>query len=337
VETVAAGSVEQTLELTGWVTADARVEMASKVAGRIESLSVTMPEGARRPVEVGLTLVQGQALAVIDHDMHLAQVAAAQAEVEARQVQLAEAERERKRVISLFEQGTIPAQQRDRAASAAELAAAGLNLATANLELAELNLRESTIVSPIDGVITAQHIDEGNLVSQGQRIVSIADIRTVRVLAAAPERYAARIARGMPVRIGVDAFRDRTFEAQVYCVHPVLDEQTNTIRVEVRLPNDELLLRPGMFARMTLVLDRKDNAVVVPRDVVLGGKIDQPYVYVIEDGAARKRLVEIGLREGERYEIAAGLRPGESLVVNGMHYLADGVRADVVRSEEVLQ
>jgi multidrug efflux pump subunit AcrA (membrane-fusion protein) len=63
--------------------------------------------------------------------------------------------------------------------------------------------------------------------------------------------------------------------------------------------------------------------------------MDEPYVYVIEDGVARKRVVKIGLKEGARWEIAAGLRPGESLVVNGMHYLADGLRADVVRLEDI--
>jgi len=335
VEPVSTGSVEQTVELTGWITASTRVEVASKVAGRIESLSVMLPDGSPRPVEVGLSLTRGQQLAVIDHDMHLAHVTAAKAEIEARQVQLAEAEREKKRVIGLFEQGSVPAQQRDQAFTNAELAAAGLNLAQANLDLAQINLRESTITSPLDGVITAKHIDEGNLITQGQRIVCVADIKTVKVLAAVPERYGPQIKQGMPVKIVVDAFRARAFEARVYSVYPALDEQTHTISAEIRLQNEERLLRPGMFARVALVLDRKDNVVVIPRDVILGGKIDKPYVYVIADGIAERRLVEIGLGEGARCEITAGLRSGESLVVNGMHYLADGIRVDVVRLEDI--
>lgn len=344
VEPVGAGAIEQTLELTGWIEANARVEIASKVAGRIESLSVgpgpedraaVGPEGSRRPVEVGLPVTRGQALAVIDHAMHTAQVAAAEAEVQARQVQLAEAERERARVVGLFEKGSAPEQQKDKAVTVAELAAAGLSLANANLELAQINLRESTIVSPIDGVVTAKHIDEGNLVTQGQRIVCVADVNTVKVLAAVPERYGPQIRPGMPVRICVDACRDRTFEAQVYSVYPALDEQTHTIQVEIRLQNGERLFRPGMFARVTLILDRRENAVVVLRDVILGGKVDPPYAYVVEQGVARKRLVEIGLTQGPRCEIKSGLKPGESLVVNGMHYLADGIGAEVVRLEDI--
>jgi membrane fusion protein (multidrug efflux system) len=335
VERVGTGSIEETLEVSGLCLPNARVEVASKIAGRIESLSVTMPDGSRCPVEVGLSLTRGQQLAVVDHDMHLAQVAVAEAEVKAREVQLAEAQRERSRVVGLYEKGSATEQQRDQAITAAELAAAGLTLAQANLELARINLRESTIVSPIDGIVTAKHIDEGNLVAQGQRLVSVADIETVKVLVAVPERYGPQIGQGMPVRIAVDAFRDRVFEAQVYSVYPALDEQTHTVCVEIRLDNADLRLRPGMFARVTLVFARKQDVVIVPRDVILGGKIDEPYVYVVEEGVARKRLVEIGLREGARCEIASGLRPGESLVVNGMHHLADGLRADVVRLEDI--
>jgi membrane fusion protein (multidrug efflux system) len=332
---VGVGSIEQTLEVTGWVAANTRVEVASKVAGRIESLSVTAPEGSSRPVEVGLLVAKGEPLAVIDHDVHQAQVAAAEAEVRTREARLAEAQREKKRIGALFEKGSITEQARDQAVTAEEVAEAGLNLAQANLELARINLRESRILSPMDGIVTARHIDEGNLVTPGQRIVSLADIRTVKVLVAVPERYGPQVRPGLPVRMAVDGLPGHTFEAQVYCVYPALDEQTDTLRVEMRLPNNEMLLRPGMFARVALILARKEDVVVISRDVILGGKIDQPYVYVIQDGVARKRLVEIGLTQGERNEITAGLDPGASLVVNGMHYLADGVRADVVRLEDI--
>jgi membrane fusion protein (multidrug efflux system) len=296
---------------------------------------VAAADGSPRPVEVGLRVARGRQLAVIDHDVHLAQVTAAEAEVKTREARLAEAQRERKRIVGLFEKGSITEQARDQAVTADEVAAAGLNLAKANLELARINLRESRILSPIDGIVTAKHIDEGNLVTPGQRIVSLADIRTVKVLVAVPERYGPQVRQGLPARMAVDGLPGRTFETQVYCVYPALDEQTGTFRVEMRLSNDEMRLRPGMFARVTLILDRRDNVVVIPRDVILGGKLDKPYVYVVESGVARKRLVEIGLTQGERNEITAGLDPGATLVINGMHYLADGLRADVVRLEDI--
>jgi RND family efflux transporter MFP subunit len=335
VEPVGTGAIEQTVELTGVIMANKRVEVASKVAGRIESLSATMPDGSRQSVDVGLAVTQGQQLAVIDHDMHLVHVAAAEAEVKAKQVQLAEAQRESKRIVGLFEAGSATEQARDQVLTASELAVAGLSLVQANLELARINLRESTITSPIDGVVTARHIDEGNLVGQGQRIVSLADIKTVRVLAAVPERYSPQVCQGLPVKIAVDAFKDRVFDANIYCVYPALDEQTHTIRLEIRLSNNDLLLRPGMFAHVKLVLGRRDQAVVIARDVILGGKIDSPYVYVVENGRAQKRVVGIGLMDDARYEIVSGLQTGENLVVNGMHHLADGTAVEVVRLEDI--
>ena len=339
VEVVSPGSIEETIELTGWIKANQIVDIASKVAGRVESLRVPSDGSDSVVVEEGVSVKKGQQLAIIDHDVYLAQLVAAQASVRAKEVELADAEREKKRVIALYKGGSATEQSKDKAMTAAELAAASLSLTKANLELAQINLRESMIVSPIDGIVTAKHIDEGNLIRSGDQIVTIADMKTVRVIVAATEKYGAQITVGMPAKIKVDAFAERTFDASVHSIHPALDAQTHTIQVEIRLDNDELLLKPGMFARVTLITKRKDNVVVVPRDVVLGGKIDEHYVYVIEEASAgkiaRKHFVEIGIQQADRYEITNGLKEGETLVVNGMNYLADGMDVEVVRIEDI--
>ncbi len=339
VEVISAGSIEETIELTGWIKANQIVDIASKVAGRVESLRVPSDGIDSVAVEESVSVKKGQQLAIIDHDVYLAQLVAAQASVRAKEVELADAEREKKRVIALYEGGSATEQSRDKALTAAELAAASLSLAKANLELAQINLRESRIVSPVDGIVTAKHIDEGNLIRSGDKIVTIADMRTVKVIVAATEKYGAQITVGMPAKIKVDAFAERTFDASVHSIHPALDAQTHTVQVEIRLNNDELLLKPGMFARVTLITKRKDNVVVIPRDVVLGGKIDEHYVYVVEQASAgkiaRKCIVEIGIQQADRYEITSGLKAGETLVVNGMNYLADGMDVEVVRIEDI--
>jgi len=339
VELVSAGSIEETIELTGWIKANQIVDIASKVAGRVESLRVPSDGSDSVAVEEGVSVKKGQQLAIIDHDVYLAQLVAAQASVRAKEVELADAEREKKRIVALYEGGSATEQSRDKAVTAAELAAASLSLAKANLELAQINLRESMIVSPIDGIVTAKHIDEGNLIRSGNQIVTIADMKTVRVIVAATEKYGAQITVGMPAKIRVDAFAQRTFDASVHSIHPALDAQTHTIQVEIRLGNEELLLKPGMFARVTLITKRKDNVVVIPRDVVLGGKIDKHYVYVVEEASAdkiaHKRFVEIGIKQADRYEITDGLKAGQTLVVNGMNYLADGMSVEVVRIEDI--
>jgi len=339
VETVSTGQIQETRELTGWIEASKGVDVKSKVSGRIESLQVVLDSGETVAVEEGLAVNRGQQLAVIDHDLYLAEVAAAEANVKARQVELADAQREMKRIVALYEGGSATEQARDKAVTAAQLAAAVLDSAQAALERARINLRESTIVAPIDGIVTAKRIDEGNLINPGERIVTIADMKTVKIVVAASEKYSSEVASGTPAEIRVDASPEKVFTAKVYSVYPALDPETHTVQVEIRLNNDQLLLKPGMFARVTLIANRKDDVVVIPRDVVLGGKIDKPYVYVIEENdgkkIARKSVVEVGVIQADRCEIIDGLKAGQTLVVNGMHFLADGIPAEVVRIEDI--
>ncbi len=335
VETVGTGTIEKTIEVTGWIRASQIVDIASKVSGRLESLRIVSEDGTETAVEEGVGVMKGRQIAVIDHDVYLSQVEAAKATVKAREVELADAEREKKRIIALYEGGSATEQNRDKAVTMAQLAAASLNTARANLELAEINLRESTIISPIDGIVTNKYIDEGNLIKIGDKIVTIADMKTVKVVVAIAEKFGGEVAAGTPVKIKVDTFADRVFDTNVYSVYPSLEEQTHTIQVEIRLDNSEMLLKPGMFARVTLVTEAKKDVIVISRDVVMGGKIDKPYVYTVENGVAHKQEVTVGITQADRCEITEGLKAGEMLVVNGMHLLTDGSSVEIVRLEDI--
>jgi len=329
------GSIEETIELTGWIRANNVTEVTTKVSGRIESLQLVTDGNRPVDVEEGLEVTKGQQLAVIDHDIYQAHLDSARAAVEAAQVEVADAERERKRILALYEGGSATEQSKDKALTAAELAAANLNSAKANMKLAEINLRESTIRSLINGIVTAKHIDVGNLINIGQRIVTVADMKTVKLVVSASERYVGKIAKGTAARVRVDAFGVKDIEAKVYSVYPALDEQTHTIQAELRLENKDLMLKPGMFAKVTLVLQQKNDVVVVPRDIVLGGKVDDAYVYIVQDDVAHKRIVKTGIVQADRCEITEGLEAGEKIIVNGMYYLEDGKKVKVVRLEEV--
>jgi membrane fusion protein (multidrug efflux system) len=350
VNTVTTETIEAMVELTGWINANSVVVVKSKVPGRIESLRAVLPDGNSVALEEGVEVRKEQSLAVIDHDVYAVEVdrasavvAAAEAGLQTANVELNDAEREFKRMAALFEGGSTTAQNRDKAQTTAQMTAAKVKMmesqlrqAKAAMELAGINLRESTIISPVSGVITRKHIDLGNLVTVGEPIVTIADVSTVKIVAGLAERYAGAIKAGMLVRIKVDAFENRQFEAEIYSVYPAVDEQSREVQVEIRIDNSsDLLLKPGMFARVILVMQRKDDVVVISRDAVLGGKIDEPYVYVVENGIARKHIVKIGIKQGDKYEITDGLKKGQSLVVNGMQFLADGIAVEVVRIEDI--
>jgi membrane fusion protein (multidrug efflux system) len=160
-------------------------------------------------------------------------------------------------------------------------------------------------------------------------------MKMVKIVVAASERYSGKIQAGMKVKVRMESLGEREFEAEVYSVYPSLDEQTHSIQAEIRLNNEKLQFRPGMFAKVKLILQHKKDVVVVPRDVVLGGKVDEPYVYLVEDGVAHKRTVKTGITEGENIEITEGLKAGETIVVNGMNYLIDGTKVEVVRLKDI--
>jgi len=350
VQQVDSNSIEETIEVTGTIKANSVVYLKSKVPGRLESLNTVGPDGGAVAVEEGLAVAKGQQIAVVDRQVYSAEVARAEAAVRAAEatlrsyrIELADAEREKKRISTLYTGGSVTEQSRDKAITAAESSAAKatgaeaqLAQARATMELAQINLRESNVVSPIDGIVTKKHIDRCNLINVGDTIVTIADMKNVKLVIGFAERHQLKIRAGLPARIQVDSFPEMVFLGKVHLVYPAVDERTRTIQVEIRLDNSELLLKPGMFARVTLVTDSRNDVVVIPRDVILGGRIDdRPYVYVIGSGIAHKRFVKIGIKQGERWQISEGLAPGETLVVNGMNYLTDGSKVRVVRMEAI--
>ncbi|HSV27606.1 MAG TPA: efflux RND transporter periplasmic adaptor subunit [Sedimentisphaerales bacterium] len=333
VEIVSKGDIEEIISATGLVEARAIVHVMPKVSGRLESLAAVASDGSTVRVEEGVSVGRGQQIGEIDRALHAAAASQAVAQVAAVRAEADDAERESRRMASLFESGSATAQMRDRASAAAQATAARLKAAEAASELAQINLRESVLRSPLDGVVTRRHIDEGNLVSVGQPVVTIADMAEVKVVVNIPDRLAAVVTEGMPCRLMVDAYPDKVFEAYVRTVYPALAPETLSLQVEIRLDNSKMKLKPGMFARVELVTAQKEDVVVLPIDAILGGKVGEAFVYVVEDGTARRRVVERGIIQADRVEITGGLDAGEQLVVTGMTYLKDEMKVEVISGE----
>jgi membrane fusion protein (multidrug efflux system) len=335
VQNVSKGDIEQLVLVTGMVEARAVVHVMPKVSGRLESLAVKGDGGKAVRVEEGLTVRKDQQIGQIDRDLYQAAASQAEAQAAAARAEAADAEREKKRMTSLFDGGSVTAQMRDKAATAAEMAQARLKAAQATQELSAINLRESVLRSPMDGVVTKRHIDEGNLVGVGQPVVSIADVAEMKVIVSISEKYAGMIREGLPCRLMVDAYPGKVFSASVKSVYPALDAGTRSLQAEIRLDNAGMELKPGMFARVELVAAQKKDVVVIGKDAVMGGKVSEAFVYVVKDNTAHKKLVERGVIQGDMVEITSGLDEGEQLVVNGMTYLKENIKVEVVSMEAV--
>lgn len=335
VRAIQSGTISQSVRVTGEVRALQAVQIVPKIAGRLERLR--LPDGAL--LDEGVAVEKGQELAVIEHAQLSAAVRLAETALEVAKaardtakVTAADALREKERWVRLRREGSGTEQQLDQATTAQERAEAQLKLAEAQVAQAEaalaqakVHLDDAMVRAPFSGLITRKYVDEGAFVGPATPLVNLVDISQVETTGGVAGRHYAKLAVGKTRAIvEVDALPDTTFEGALTRVRPELDRVTRTVAVTICVPNPERKLKPGMYARIELVLDRREGVPVVPDEAIVlaGGKAR---VFVVQDGRARVRPIRVGLREGVLNEVVEGLRVGELVVVRGQQLLGDGM------------
>jgi HlyD family secretion protein len=252
------------------------------------------------------------------------------------------------RAEKLFEQGLISAASRDDARRAyvealnkqmaarrgvavsraqVEQARAQVAVAQAALERARQDLEYATIVSPMDGVVLSRDVQVGDAVSsilvlgsQATLLMTLGDIREVYVKGKVDEADIGKVYVGQPARISVEAFRDRTFTGRVTKISPLGVEKDNvtTFEVRVSIQNDRGELRPNMSANAEIVLQEKHHVLLIPEQALIYDSARHCFVEVPDPRAkeGRRRVpVRVGLTNGVKAEVIAGLRPGDRVVL----------------------
>ena len=212
-----------------------------------------------------------------------------------------------------------------RRAAEENLAAARsqVKAAEANLEEARLYLRRSTITSPLDGYVDHTFFEAGEFVPAQDPVLRIVQVKPVKAVFHLPERDVPFLQAGTEASVTVVALSARAFEGTVSLIGVTSDPATSTYRMEVDLENGDGLLRPGMLARLRLLRQAIDGAITVPVFAVISGEEDS-YVFLHDDGIARRRTVITGIINGDRVQVAAGVEPGELVIVKGQRDLEDG-------------
>lgn len=205
-----------------------------------------------------------------------------------------------------------------------DLAKANVRRAEASLKLAEQRLQYCTITAPISGVITERNLDPGDMVTSAigrfTAIVTIANIDSVRVTSNIAEREINLIRVGSEAKIKADAYPNREFVGEVIQISPIVDQATRTAKIEIKVPNSEHLLKPGMFVRIDLVLDERNNVVLVPKHAIKtqrGKDGDKKGVFLVNGDKASFVTIPAGLESDESVEVISGLKPGDMIVVSG--------------------
>jgi len=305
------------------VAASQRVEDVISGTGQIEALqSIELrPEVEGRIVEIlfreGTMVQERQELFRIDDAELRAQVVRAEADRDlARQVL------DRQRQLM---------QSQSSTESDLERAEATYRSAQAQVDLLRLRLERTLVRAPFAGVAGARMVSIGDYVSNQTRLVSLQTVNPQHATLNVPERYAEQLRTGLAVTFRVAALRGRTFTGRVDFVDPVVRLPGRTILLKALVVNPRRELSAGMFVEGRLVASARENAIVVPEDAVLPTQ-GTNLVYVVTDGKAVRRPVELGVRTPGFVEIASGLAPGDSVVVGGLDRLTDGapVRPTVV-------
>jgi membrane fusion protein (multidrug efflux system) len=259
-------------------------------------------------VEEGDGVARGQTLVQIDPaDATLA--------VEKAQIALQNAGISLTRGEGLSKANLISAQELDKLRFERDLAAH---------ELADSRhrLRKTTVAAPFGGRITIRKIQTGQQVKPGDELFTLADFDPLVARIFLPEREVLDLAVGQSVRLALRAREETRFSGRIRQISPVVDTASGTVKVTVEAVRPPASVRPGAFVTVEVLRETRANAVLVPRPAVIR-ELQETYVFVAEGKVARKRVVDVGLEEGDRLEIRSGLKAGEQVITAGQGALKD--------------
>jgi HlyD family secretion protein len=211
---------------------------------------------------------------------------------------------------------------------------ARLRVAQEALQLAKVKLQHATITAPMDGVVGRRHVDLGAyLTTTNTPIVTIVAMDTLKIRLPISERDIGRVRPGLHAQLRVDAYPEEVFTGQVQRLSPLIDPTSRSGEVEISVANPAHRLKPGMFAKVALILEQRQDVVVIPRDALRLGA-QGAAVFVVQDGVAHLRRVATGLQTDTEVEILDALAPGTEIVLAGHSDLKDQAPVQVVQAKE---
>ena len=265
-------------------------------------------------VEEGDQVRAGEVLAQLDPERPRLEAARAEATMR-------RAQNNYERSRELFERKLVSTESNDQLRFEYESAKAAW-------ELAKLELSYTTITAPISGVVAQRMAKPGNLIALNAPVYRIVDNSYLEAVLNVPEREMNTMKAGLPIRMMVDALSGQVFEGEVGRISPVVDSQTGTFRV-VGVFRGQDKLRPGMFGRLNIVYDERDAALTVPRIALIEGS-GESAVFVVENGKAVRKVLQLGYINGEYAEVLGGIEAGEQVITQGRVAVRDGAEVEVL-------
>ncbi|WP_414714944.1 efflux RND transporter periplasmic adaptor subunit [Sporomusa sp.] len=289
-------------------------DISSKVDGRIDKLTV----------DEGDSVSAGMTIAVLDMGELSAQVIQAEGSLLQAKANLEQAELDFRRMETLAKQGAVSTQTLDSARTKRDLAGGQVRAAEGAMALYDSKLTGATVTAPRGGVVVKRFLQPGFYTKAGSSIVTVADISTLLAKATVGEAEITQLKQGASVKVKVDALGNQEFTGSITRVSPVAAMPSRTFIAEVSIPNQQNILKAGMFAKVEVPGQIHAQAIAVP-ETALVMKEDIKTIYVVTaDNKVEQRTLTLGYVGGGWAEVVDGVKEGEKIVIAGQNKLRDG-------------
>lgn len=295
---IAAENFTDNLDAVGTAFANEQVVLSAPVTERITSLNFSD----------GGFVSRGQVIATLAAGQEQAELAAAQAQALAAQQQL-------ERIQALKQRGFATA-------ASLESQVALANSARASAQQARASIGDRVIRAPFGGWVSLRTVSPGAIVTAGTPIATVSDISRIKLDFTIPETRLSLIREGQPIKAVSGAWPDRPFTGTIATIDPVIDPATRAVKVRAILPNPDRALKPGMLLTVN-VIARQRQSLALPELAVVGDG-EERFVFLVEDGKAKRVKVDTGIRQNGRVEILGGVKAGQTVVTDGVVKLTDG-------------
>lgn len=308
-------AVSDPILATGEVRADKITEVKPRVDGVIEAVFV----------DVGDRVAKGDRLFRTRQADYVNRVEERRQALSVAQAEQRQASGDLERATALRARGVVSQGRMDEIQAQFDTARARTGMAEAALAQARQDLSDATVTAPYDGMVTGRFVDEGTMIqvaTSNTPVVEVAKLDEVEVVAHVAAVHLPRIQPETPVTVEFEGL-DRRIEARLGVINDKVDARTRSVEIRLRLPNPDLAIKPGLFARLTLHPAPR-RAVALARAAILGAD-DAPYVFVPDGQVARRRSVKIRDLDAARVEVVAGMKPGETALAGpAVSRLRDG-------------
>ncbi len=316
VQSVSTVEVDLTLPIVGTLFAKDEATLGAEVEGKVE----------KTLVDFGDRVKAGQELALIDTTSYEALARQAAANVAKARATADNADKDLKRLEALG--GVASPSDRDKAIATSEQARAEVKAVEATEAIAKLNVERSHVKAPFEAAIAERVASAGDFKKIGEPLFRVVNDGVLKYIVQAPERYASLVKKEQLVVFTVDAYPNEKFQGKVFLISPQVNTTTRAFAFGALVQNAERKLRASTFARGELVLEKSVPTMVVPLDAVVNF-VGISKVFVVENGAAKAREVQLGRVITNKQEILSGLKRGESIIVSGQSKLFDGAKVRV--------